>query len=91
MVLATPGLLLTPPPSSSPPKTPHRSYSAQIKSQNEEKNPPPQTVPASTDENLTYKITQTPSDVQSRRAPVLINTCHDARFAPHVVTNFNVE
>ena len=29
MVLAAPGLLLTPPPSSSPPKTPHRSYSAQ--------------------------------------------------------------
>jgi hypothetical protein len=24
------------------------------------------------------------SDVQSRRAPALINTCHDARFAPHV-------
>jgi hypothetical protein len=32
MVLAAPGLLLTPPPSSSPPKTPHRSYSAQIQS-----------------------------------------------------------
>jgi hypothetical protein len=30
MVLADPGLLLTPPPSSSPSKTPHRSYSAQI-------------------------------------------------------------
>jgi tetratricopeptide (TPR) repeat protein len=28
MVLAAPGPLLTPPPSSSPPKTPHRSYSA---------------------------------------------------------------
>ena len=28
MVLASPGLLLTPPPSSSPPKTPFRSYSA---------------------------------------------------------------
>ena len=41
MVLATPGLLLTPPPSSSPPKTPTRSYSAQIRSQNEEKSRPP--------------------------------------------------
>jgi hypothetical protein len=40
MVLAAPGPLLTPPPSSSPPKTPHRSYSAQTRSQNEEKNPP---------------------------------------------------
>ena len=28
MVLASPGPLLTPPPSSSPPKTPFRSYSA---------------------------------------------------------------
>jgi hypothetical protein len=45
MVLASPGPLLTPPRSSSPPKTPHRSYSAQIRSQNEEKNNPPQTVP----------------------------------------------
>ena len=52
MVLAAPGLLLTPPPSSFPPKTPFRSYSAQIRSQNEEKNPPPQTIPAPTDENL---------------------------------------
>lgn len=41
MVLAAPGLLLTPPPSSSPPKTPTRSYSAQIRSQNEEKSRPP--------------------------------------------------
>ena len=41
MVLAAPGPLLTPPPSSSPPKTPFRSYSAQIRSQNEEKNLPP--------------------------------------------------
>jgi hypothetical protein len=41
MVLAAPGPLLTPPPSSSPPKTPHRSYSAQTRSQDEEKNPPP--------------------------------------------------
>jgi hypothetical protein len=41
MVLAAPGPLLTPPPSSFPPKTPHRSYSAQTRSQNEEKNPPP--------------------------------------------------
>jgi hypothetical protein len=54
MVLASPVLLLTPPPSSSPPKTPHRSYSVQIQSQNEGKTPPPQTVPAPTDENLTY-------------------------------------
>jgi hypothetical protein len=37
MVLAAPSLLLTPPPSSSPVKTPHRSYSAQIQSQNDEK------------------------------------------------------
>ena len=45
MVLAAPGQLLTPSPSSSPPKTPHRSSSAQIRSQNEEKKHPPQTVP----------------------------------------------
>ncbi len=37
MVLANPGPLLTSPPSSSPPKTPHQSYSAQIRSQNAEK------------------------------------------------------
>jgi hypothetical protein len=42
MVLAAPGPLLTPPSSSSPPKTPHRSFSAQIRSQNEEKKHPPQ-------------------------------------------------
>jgi hypothetical protein len=36
MVLAAPGPLLRPP-SSSPKKTPIRSYSAQIRSQNEEK------------------------------------------------------
>ena len=41
MVLADPGPLLTPPPSSSLPKTPIQSYSAQIRSQNEEKNQPP--------------------------------------------------
>ncbi len=39
MVLADPGPLLTTHPSSSPPKTPHWSYSAQTRSQNEEKNP----------------------------------------------------
>jgi len=33
MVLAVPGPLLTPPPSPSPLKTPHRSYSAQTRSQ----------------------------------------------------------
>ena len=37
MVLAAPGPLLTPPPYSSPPKTPHQSYSVQTRSQNEEK------------------------------------------------------
>ena len=37
MVLAAPGPLLTPPPSSSPPKAPFWSYSTQIRSQNEEK------------------------------------------------------
>ena len=36
-----------------PPKTSIRSYSAQIRSQNEEKNHTPQTVPALTDENQT--------------------------------------
>ena len=41
MVLTTPGPLLTPLPSSSLPKTPHLSYSAQTQSQNEEKTPPP--------------------------------------------------
>ena len=41
MFLASPDPLLTPPPSSSPPKTPHRPYSAQTRAQNEEKNLPP--------------------------------------------------
>jgi hypothetical protein len=41
MVLSDPGPLFTPPPSSSPPKTPHLSSSAQIRSQNEEKKHPP--------------------------------------------------
>jgi hypothetical protein len=50
MVLAFPGPLLTPHPSSSPPKSPIRSYSAQIRSQNEEKNHPPTTY-LHTDEN----------------------------------------
>ncbi len=45
MVLATPGSLLTPPPSTTPPKTPHRSYSAQTRSQDEEKNTPPKPYP----------------------------------------------
>jgi len=31
----------------------------------------------------------TPSNVQSRRAPPLINNCHDARFSPHVGDNVN--
>jgi hypothetical protein len=44
MVLAAPGPLLTPPPSSCPPKTLHRSCSAQTRSQNEEKKHPPTTV-----------------------------------------------
>ncbi len=47
MVLAAPGPLLTPPPSSSPPKTPQWSYSAQIRTQNEGKtrnHPPPLTL-----------------------------------------------
>jgi hypothetical protein len=56
MVLAAPGPLLTPPPSSAPPKTPHRSYSAQIRSQNEEKKHPPQTVPAPTDEQGIHRV-----------------------------------
>jgi hypothetical protein len=34
-------------------------------------------------------ITQTPSNVQSRQAPALMNTCYDARFAPHYVLNVN--
>jgi hypothetical protein len=51
MVLAAPGQLLTPPPSSSPPKTPYRSYSDQTRSQNEEKNHTPQTVPAPAEKN----------------------------------------
>ena len=34
-----------------PPETPHQSYSAQIRSQNEETNHPPQTVPAPADKN----------------------------------------
>jgi hypothetical protein len=73
-----------------PPRRPLTGYSAQIQSQNEEKTPPlTQTVPAPTDENLTHTITQTPSDVQSRRSAAMINTCHDARFAPHVGANVN--
>jgi hypothetical protein len=51
MVLADPGPLLTPPPSSSPPKTPYWSYSAQTRSRNEEKNHTPQTVPAPAEKN----------------------------------------
>jgi hypothetical protein len=51
MVLADPGPLLTRPPPSSPPKTPHLSSSAQTRSQNEEKTPPKKTVPAPADEN----------------------------------------
>jgi hypothetical protein len=31
----------------------------------------------------------TESNVQSRRSPVFINTCHDAQFAPHVGANVN--
>jgi hypothetical protein len=49
MVLAAPGPLLTPPPFSSPPKTPHQSCSAQTRSQNEEQNlPPKQYLPLQT-------------------------------------------
>jgi hypothetical protein len=51
MVLADPGPLLTPPPSSSPPKTPYWSYSTQTRSQNEEKNRTPQTIPAPAEKN----------------------------------------
>ena len=40
MVLAAPGPLLTPPPSSSPPKTPVRSYSAQTPLRNGDPTPP---------------------------------------------------
>ena len=88
MVLAAPGLLLTPPPSSFPPKRPLTGpIQPKLDPRMKRRPPPPQTVPAPTDEHLTYTITQTPSDVQSRRAPALINTCHDARFAPHVGAN----
>ena len=45
MVLASPGTLLTPPPSSSPPKTPIWSYSAQTPPRNGNPNAP-DTVPA---------------------------------------------
>jgi len=41
MVLACPGPLLTPPPSSSPPKTPTRSYSTQTPPRNGNPTPPP--------------------------------------------------
>jgi hypothetical protein len=46
MVLGAPGSLLTPPPSSSPPKTPHLSYSSQTRSKDEEKNTPPKPYPS---------------------------------------------
>ena len=90
MALAAPGPLLTPPTSSCPPETPHRSYSAQIQSQNakresvlfigtqfsnlykKRRTAPPKTVPAPADENMTYTITQTPSDVQSRVVVVCV-------------------
>jgi hypothetical protein len=41
MVLTSPGALLTQPPSSSPPKTPIRSYSVQTLPRNENPTPPP--------------------------------------------------
>jgi hypothetical protein len=41
MVLASPGPLLTPPPSSFPPTTPKRSYSAQTPPRNGNPTPPP--------------------------------------------------
>jgi hypothetical protein len=45
--------------------------------------PPPKPYLPLKTRTRTQTITHTPSDVQSRRAPALIDTCHDARFAPH--------
>jgi hypothetical protein len=80
MVLADPGPLLTPP-SSSPPKTPHLSYSAQARSQNEEKNPPPKPyLPLQTRTGHRQSHRPHPMckvDDDDVRALEFTNTCHD--------------
>ena len=84
MVLAAPGPLLTPPPSFSPPETPHLSYSLQTRSQNEEKNPPPKPyLPLQTRTRHTRSHRPHPMCKVDQKS-ALINTCHDARFAPQL-------
>ena len=52
-------------------------------SEREEPSPPKQCLPLQT--RTGHRPPDGPhADVQSRRAPASINTCHDVRFAPHV-------
>ena len=54
---------------------------------------PPQktpTCPCRRDDETRHTLSHRPHpNVQSRQPPVLINTCHDAQFAPHVSANVN--
>jgi len=47
-----------------PPKTPHRSYSVQIRSQKEDLKHPPQTVPATTDDRAVIARTLQATSVE---------------------------
>jgi hypothetical protein len=79
MVLASPGPLLTPPPSSSPQKTPHQSYSDHTRSQNEEKNlPPKQYLPLQT--RTRHRLSHRPHVQMLMRG----NTPSTTRSPPHL-------
>ena len=81
MVLAAPGPLLTPPPSSSPPKTPHLCYSAQTRSQNEEKNPPPKPyLPLQTrTRHRRSHRPHVPMLMRSNTPPTMLSPLHQSR------------